>query len=176
MRQIQEKLAEIARGKKYGHLPGHHRPMPEEGKTQISWESAWRLSRNFSPHGRRVIEIDELRLPGAFCRHALRRRVCFRPLEEGRSVFAGVPRHTWAFGDEGDSRIGGFSCGSGFQRHGRELGVNLPEQFRVGVSARQRDPHLAYADADHRADLQQFEPNGGAVGLGQLCSLQSQPP
>lgn len=53
--------------------------------------------------------------------------------------------------------------------------MDLPEQRDVWVTSRQGDPHLAYRDANQRTDLQQLEPNGAALGLGQLRSRQSQP-
>ena len=59
--------------------------------------------------------------------------------------------------------------------HGAQLFIDLPEQLDMGIAPGQRNPYLAHRDADQRADLQQLEPNAGALGLGQLRSLQSQP-
>ena len=57
--------------------------------------------------------------------------------------------------------------------HGAQLFIDLPEQLDMGIASGQRNPYLAHRDADQRADLQQLEPNAGALGLGQLRSLQS---
>jgi len=43
-----------------------------------------------------------------------------------------------------------FSMGYG---HGAQLFIDLPEQRDVGISTRQRDPHLAYRDTDQGANL-----------------------
>src|SRR5713101_7105010 len=53
--------------------------------------------------------------------------------------------------------------------------MDLPEELDVGIPTGQRNPHLPYRDADQRPDLQYLQSNRGALGLSQLCSLQSQP-
>jgi len=47
---------------------------------------------------------------------------------------------------------------------GQEMAV--PKQLDIRISARQRNPHLAHADANQGADLQQLQANRGALGLG----------
>lgn len=59
------------------------------------------------------------------------------------------------------------------QRQSGELGMNLAKQLGVEVTARQRDPHFAYNGANQSPDLQQFQPNGGALRFAQFAPFES---
>jgi hypothetical protein len=47
------------------------------------------------------------------------------------------------------------------------------EQAQVRVALGKRDPHLAHRHFNLGADLEQLEPNGIALGLGELGPLKS---
>ena len=59
--------------------------------------------------------------------------------------------------------------------YGTQLCMDLSEELDVRISAGQRNPYLSYGDADQRTDLSNLS-RMGALGLGQLRSLQSQSP
>jgi hypothetical protein len=65
-------------------------------------------------------------------------------------LFRSAPRTPCDRSEEKVVRGRSFSI---LYRHGAQLFIDLPEQRDVGISTRQRDPHLAYCDADQRADL-----------------------
>ena len=67
-----------------------------------------------------------------------------------RSLFGRALRATRDRSEEKAVSGGSFSI---LYRHGAQLVVDLLEQRDIGISSRQRNPHLPYRDADQRADL-----------------------
>src|SRR6185295_390535 len=67
------------------------------------------------------------------------------------------------------------SEGSGTRLRGcvSEIATHPCKQIGQGVAARKRDPDLARGDGDARSDLEQLEPDGVALSLGQIGVFES---
>src|SRR5262249_17976541 len=77
-----------------------------------------------------------------------------------------VSAHTSPQVDNSEKRVIGGRSLSALYRHRTQLFVAWAKQRNKGIPARQRNPHLAHADANECTNLQQLQANGDALGLG----------
>ena len=61
----------------------------------------------------------------------------------------------------------------GLRRGCSEIRVDSGEEFGVRVGPGQRDPDLAEGDLDQGTDLEELEPDGADLGLGEFGALQA---
>ena len=69
------------------------------------------------------------------------------------------------------SRNGPDLRGSGLERDGLQLVVDARKQLSVRIAASQEQVDATHADANQGSDLEQLQPDGRALGLGQIGSL-----